>query len=353
LLSLAAVLHLGLVLTASLCLICFCFANYFYEGGITFYNSLLVDVSNSKSIGKISGLGVAIGYLGAICGLLLVEPLTQGKLIAGVTGREYAFLPTALLFLLFALPTFLWVREQRHPIAVSPDRESYWQRLKTSLKETRKYPGVLRFLVADFIVEDAIATTIAFMAVYSESVVGFQASDKIILFICSTGFAFLGSLFFGWLSDKIHSKRALIIALCGWVAVLTAAVVSNDKTQFYVIGGFVGIFLGAVWTTSRPLLNSLVPAEKLGQFYGLYTLSGRSAATIGPLIWGAVAYFGKPDQWLGNGALSFFQLFGITSTEELANAIHHRLALFSLLVIMLIGLIAMLRVPMIKIDKHP
>lgn len=345
LLSLAALAHLSLFATAVLTLICFACANYFYEGGLTFYNALLADVSTPSTIGRMSGLGVGIGYLGAILGLLAVSPLTEGKLIAGISGREYAFLPTAVLFLVFALPTFFWVKENRTGRAVSKTPESFLAGWRQTLKETRDYPGVLRFLIADYLIEDAIATLIVFMAVYAEAVAGFADSDKVLLFVFSTVFAFLGSMVFGWLADRIGPKHALLSAILAWVLVLGIAISVYKRFLFFVLGALVGILLGAVWTTSRPLLNALVPREKLGQFYGLYTLSGRAAATVGPLLWGLVALLGKADKPLGQGALAILDAVGIPITPALEASIHYRLALTSLLVIMAVGLVVFLKVP--------
>ncbi|MCX6833050.1 MAG: MFS transporter, partial [candidate division Zixibacteria bacterium] len=127
--------------------------------------------------------------------------------------------------------------------------------------------------------------------------------------------------------------------------VLAIGVIVSDKSTLYVVGGLVGMFLGAVWTTARPLLNSLVPAEKLGQFYGLYSLSGRSAATVGPLIWGLIALIGKHDMPLGRAALSALSSLGVNITENLTATIHYRLALASLLVAMLAGLVGFIKVP--------
>ncbi len=345
LLSLVAIMHLSVTVTAMLALLCFAGANFFYEGGSTFYNSLLADVSDESNVGKVSGIGVALGYAGAIAGLFLVVPFVNGTFSATMTGREYAFLPTGVFFLLFALPAFYWIRERRHTQAAGTEDESYLKRMRLTLKETRDYPGVLRFLISDFLVEDAIATTIVFMAVYAEAVVGFVEADKRILFISSTAFAFGGSFLFGYLTDWIKPKNALIIALIGWALVLSVGVVISSKTLLYFVGGFVGIFLGAVWTTARPLLNSLVPKEKLGQFYGLYSLSGRSAATVGPLIWGVIALIGKQDMPLGRMTLGLLSSLGVEITTNLQQTIHYRLALASLLIAMLAGLIGFIKVP--------
>ena len=345
LLSLTALTITDVTLLAILALLCFAAANYFYEGGLTFYNALLADVSDETNIGRVSGIGVAVGYLGAIVGLLLVLPITDGSLISGVEGREYAFLPTAVLFLIFALPISYWVRERPLVSAKPLVPETFLAGWKETLRESRRYPGVLRFLIADYLIEDAIATLIIFMAIYAEAVAGFVDADKVVLFISSTVCAFGGSLVFGWLADRIGGKRSLLLATLGWVVVLSAAVVLTSRTGFFILGGFVGVFLGAVWTTSRPLLNSLVPREKLGQFYGLYTLSGRAAATIGPLIWGLVALFGKADSWLGRSAIGLLEQVGVSHPEVYADSIHYRLAVASLLVVMLAGLLMLLKVP--------
>jgi MFS transporter, UMF1 family len=345
LLSLVAILHLGLTVTAALALLCFACANYYYEGGITYYNALLSDVSNPSNVGKISGIGVGLGYIGAIAGLWLAAPFVDGTLSSSMSGREYAFLPTAIFFLIFALPAFFWIKEREHTQPSPVAEENYFKRMSETLKETRDYPGVLRFLISDFLVEDAIATTIVFMAVYAEAVVGFAEAEKRILFLSSTAFAFAGSFLFGYLSDRIRPKNALIIALVGWVSVLAIGVGVSSKSILYVVGALVGMFLGAVWTTARPLLNSLVPAEKLGQFYGLYSLSGRSAATVGPLIWGLIALLGKHDMPLGRIALSTLSSLGVNITENLTATIHYRLALASLLIAMLAGLAGFIKVP--------
>lgn len=345
LLSLCALTVSNVTLVAFLTLACFAIANYFYEGGLTFYNALLADVSDESNVGRVSGIGVAFGYLGAIAGLLLVMPLTNGSIIPGVVGRQYAFLPTALLFLLFALPTSYWVKE-RKIVQVKPlVPETFLSGWKEALRESRHYPGVLRFLIADYLIEDAIATLIVFMAIYAEAVAGFVDADKVLLFVASTLFAFAGSLAFGWLSDRAGSKRSLLLAVGGWVLVLSAAIMLTSRTGFFMLGGFVGIFLGAVWTTSRPLLNSLVPREKLGQFYGLYTLSGRAAATVGPLIWGLVVLFGKADKPLGRFALKLLDWLGVGDVQTYAATIHYRLAIASLLIVMLLGLFLLLKVP--------
>ncbi|MCC6961971.1 MAG: MFS transporter [candidate division Zixibacteria bacterium] len=326
-------------------LVLFAAANYFYEGGLTFYNALISDVSTPENIGKISGLGTGIGYAGSLCGLLMVYPLSTLTIWPGVSGSVYTFLPTALLFALFAIPTFLWVKERPAVQGHIPARESFWVGLRRSLKETRDYPGLLRFMIGNFLIADAVNTVILYMSVYSQSAVGFVETDKLILFAVSTTVALFGSILFGYITDWLKAKTALMITAAGWVVCLLAASVAASKAVFFVIGGLVGIFLGAVWTTSRPLLNSLAPAEKLGQFYGVLSLCSKAAAIVGPLLWGLVVLFGKSDQPLGQVTLDWLGALGIGDPAALAGSIHHRLALVAQVVPMLIGLWVLRKLP--------
>ncbi len=339
----AALLPLGLVPMALITLTAFAFANYFFEGSLTYYNALLGEVSTPATVGKISGIGTGVGYAGSITGLLLVWPLTGLAIIPGVDGSVYTFIPTALLFGVFAIPIFLWVKEQR--LATVPIKEGFFAALGKSLRETRNYPGLLRFMIGNFLIADAVNTVILFMSVYSESVVGFQGSDKLILFIISTAVALIGSIRFGYLTDRIGAKSSLLLATGGWVVTLLAGVLATEKSTFFIIGGLVGVFLGAVWTTSRPWLNALAPAEKHGQFYGVYTLCSKAAAIFGPLIWGIVALVGKPDRFLGAWTLDLLAWFGVNATPALAGGIHHRLALLAQVIPMILGFLVLLKVP--------
>lgn len=264
---------------ALLALFLFGLANYFYEGGIVFYNSLLPEISKEVGMGKTSGLGVGLGYVGTIAGLYLVRPF-----VAGGT-RADAFIPTAVLFLIFSTPLFFLAWHTRHSrgTMVAP---SYSFNLWKILKETQQYPGLLRFLIADFLLEDSVVTIIIYMAVYMQKVYAIPDSVKTNYLALATTAAIAGAFLAGWATDKFGARRTLKLVFIGWLISLVAIAFAPNIRTFYILGGFIGLFLGATWTSSRPLLAELVPKEKLGQFFGLYSLSGRAAAIVGPILWG-------------------------------------------------------------------
>ena len=286
----------------------FAIANYAFQGSLVFYNALLPLVSTPATIGRVSGFGVALGYVGSIAGLLLVSPFVDGKVpftnieMPGLTagGRAAAFYPTAFFFALFAAPLFLRIRTDRAPgdeavtHGARPDLRRAARDVWQGLKDTARFPGVRRFLVANYLFVDAINTVILFMAVYAQEVMGMPDTVKIRFFIVATTGAVIGSLLLGRLTDRFGSRRVLSWVLVGWIVALSAVALTANTAVFWAAGILVGICLGGTWTTSRALLAGLTPPEAHGRFFGLYALSDKAAAVIGPLVWGLIVWLGKP-----------------------------------------------------------
>jgi len=313
-------------------IISFIIANYAYQGSLVFYNALLPYVCSERSIGRVSGYGVAIGYMGSIFGLLMVLPFVEGN-IYGIKvpfisggGSAAAFIPTALLFLVFSIPIFLFVREPRTSIPQKSKklniRESF-KKVIESITNTSKYPGVRRFLISKFFYEDAIQTIIIFMAVYAQKVVGFSKAETTTFFIAVIPSAIVGSVLFGVLTDHYGPKKTLTMVLYGWIICLGLVIATNEVWIFWLLGGLIGVFMGSTWTSARPLLITLVPQEMLGEFFGLYSFSGKVAAIIGPLIWA----------------------FTVENFESYGIVVQYKASVASLGILIVIGVIILRRVP--------
>ncbi len=282
---------IGLVNSLWLGLLFFMVANYAYQSGLIYYDSLLPAVSKPETQGRISGIGVAMGYAGAILGIVAVAPFVA----AG--GRSAAFLPTAVLFALFALPCFLFVKEKAKTQArgaaalfsLTQWRRATSQTLRT-LRHARRYEGLLRFLLARFLYTDAINTVILFMSVYAVRVAGFNDGEVQLLLIISTTFAVLGSLVYGQVVDRWGPKRSLNVVLAQWAVALLLAALSYDKTLFWLVGPIAGLSMGSTWVCDRVFLLRLSPPQHVGEFFGLYGLAGRFSSIFGPLLWGAIVF---------------------------------------------------------------
>ncbi len=347
-----------------LILLLFALSNFFYEGGIVFYNALLDTVSSRENVGRVSGFGVSLGYLGSIAGMVLVLPFVTGNLfglqipfIAG-GGKSSAFLPTAVFYALFSIPIFIFVRERiekessisapqsgsmqpgQNAAPPKPSLKSAYRDVWRSLKSTEKYPGLLRFLISDYFFEDAIATVILFMAIYIEKVLGMGDEDRTLFLIISTVFAMIGAYVLGHLADRFSPKKVLFGIVSGWILVLLGFAFNDSETAAWVFGPVVGIMLGGVWAVSRPLLMQLSPPEKLGEFFGLFSLSGRAAAIVGPLVWGSAVYLFEKKHLIGR---SLVDLWGLSDTA--ADKLPYRVAVLSLAIMMGVGLFIFRKVP--------
>lgn len=326
--------------------IMFIFANFAYVAAMPFYNSLLYSVSEGKEARFVSGFGVAFGYLGSIFGMIVVLPFVTGSMFGleipfiQAGGKSAAFMPTAVLFFLVSLPFFIWVHERQ---VISPDKVSIkkaygdvWE----GISRTKKYPGVLRFLIADYFFEDAVTVVILNIGLYCSIVIGFSDAELTNFLIVSTVSAVIGSFIIGHVSRTKPLKSVLGAIIWGWVFLLITFVFVENVVLIYILGSIVGILLGGLWTTSRPLLAELVPKEELGRFFGLFSLSGRAAAIVGPILWTIVVYLFNPERPLGQ-----FVIEALSVEEADQRAIPYKIGILTLVVMMLIGLYIFRKVP--------
>ncbi|MDX9857218.1 MAG: MFS transporter [candidate division Zixibacteria bacterium] len=333
-----------IVLTLAL----FMIANFSYEAGQPFYNALLYSVAEGRQARLVSGIGVSLGYVGSILGMILVLPFVTGELFGwdvpflDAGGKVAAFLPTAVLFFLFALPVFLWVRERPlelpGPMTIRAGYRDVWE----GIRETKKYPGVLRFLIADYFFEDAVATVIINIGLYCSLVIGMTDEEITLFLIVSTASAVIGSYVIGLISRAVSLKRLVRAIVVGWIAALLLFVAVENRTVIWLLGSVVGVLLGGLWTTTRPMLGELVPHDRLGRFFGLFSLSGRAAAVVGPLIWTAVVYLFHPAQPLGA------KVSDVLNLPPDSLWLPYKTAVLALALLMAIGLFIFRKVP----DTH-
>ncbi|MEW5796493.1 MAG: MFS transporter [Candidatus Zixiibacteriota bacterium] len=334
-------------------LVLFMVANFSYEAAMPFYNALLYSVADGRQARLVSGVGVAWGYVGSIVGMAFVLPFVTGDFFGHEIsfldggGKLDAFLPSAVLFFAFAMPCFIWVREKpSHAVARSSLSDAYrevWQ----ALRQTRKYPGVLRFLVADYFVEDAVATVILNIGLYLSIVLSMPEQQITTFLIISTITAVAGSFLVGFLAKHWSLHRMLPLVFSGWVIAFAAFVMTDHMPTVWVLGSLVGVLLGGLWTTTRPFLAEIVPRDELGKFFGLFSLSGRAAAVVGPLIWTLTVYLFSPEralgQWLG----------GILGLDSAGLArLPYKMGVLSLALMVLIGLLVFRGVPRTKESSH-
>ncbi len=273
-------------------LVFFAVANIFYQAGLIFYDSLLPEVSTEENRGRVGGLGVGIGYFGSIIGIavaFLLLPSTP-------QSEDYitVFRATALLFLLFSIPAFVFIRERPRRVGrfgADAVRRSFLE-IRQTARRAGRYPGLWRFLVGRVFYTDAANTLILFMGVYVQNELGFSSDNTQLLLLVGIITAIIGGLVWGVVVDRLGPKRTLNMVLLLWVLVLGLAVaipvLNLPPALFWIDAALSGIALGGTWSSDRPLMLRLSPPRYLGQFYGLYGMVGRFAAIVGPLMWGLI-----------------------------------------------------------------
>jgi len=291
----------------------FIIANFAYQSGNVFYDSLLTTISRFEIRGTVSGLGVAFGYVGSFAGIILIAP------IASNWGRVSTFMPTGVAFLLFSLPCYLFIKEtpSGKGLSVNLLKESYVQIYQT-IRQHSQHINLFRFIAARFLYVDAINTLLVFMAIYLTEVIGFNDSTIRVLLLTSTSSAIIGSFLYGRLTDYLGPKNTLFIILAQWIVVFIGLAATSSPLFIWAIGFLTGTALGGTWTADRTLLTRLAPPSQIGEFFGLYQLAGKFAAVIGPLIWGVT----------------------VESLTELGN-MRFRIAILALLINVVLGLLTL------------
>ena len=275
----------------------FIIANIGFAGGNVYYNAFLPEISTDKSIGRISGLGWALGYVGggALLAINLIMLKYPGWLgfPAGYFTVQDCFLSVALWWLIFSLPTFLFLRERAQK-SFAPFGKSYfsegYQRLRDTLRRIKTFRELTKFLVAYLIYNDGIETVIVMASIFGAQVLGMETGEIILFFLMIQGIAFFGSLIFGFLADSIGNKKAVLISLGIWSLIVVWAfslgIVWDKKTEYWILGVLAGMVMGGSQAASRSLQGIFTPDANSAEFFGFFAVSGKFASVFGPLIYG-------------------------------------------------------------------
>lgn len=279
-------------------LFAFIFANAAFQAGLQFYDALLPEVTTEENRGRISGIGVGIGYLGSYFAIGI-------GLVFGTENKPLLFGSIATAFLLLAIPCFLFVKERGNPnprpvFGLQMIKESTMKTVAT-LKGGAKYPGLLRFLLGRVFYTDAINTVISIMGLYTVNLAVASGLDEVagekraqLILLSAVTFAVIGGFVWGRMVDRIGPKRTLDAVLKLWVVTFIGAAsigIFGLPLEFlFAIAAMAGVALGGIWSADRPYMLRLTPPDRIGEFYGLYGMVGRFSAITGPLIWAAVAW---------------------------------------------------------------
>ena len=278
-----------------LALAAFGIANIGFELGMVFYNAFLPTIASAARIGRVSGYGWGVGYVGGlVCMVLALIGFVQPETPWFGLSKEAGFhiratnLLVAVWFAVFSVPLFLFVRER--PVSgVRFDIAGTFRELGHTFQQIRRFGEVVKFLIAKLIYNDGLVTIWAFGGIYAAGTFGMPLSEVIIFGIVLNVVAGVGALIFGFVDDKVGGKKTIMLTLFALTAATALAVWAPNKTWLWVAGVLVGIFGGPNQAASRSLMGRFVPSRHQTEFFGFYAFSGKITSFAGPILLGSAS----------------------------------------------------------------
>ncbi len=273
----------------------FIIANVAFEMANVFYNAFLPDIAPAHKIGRVSGYGWALGYIGGllclVVGLVLfVQPDPPLFGLNADTDAQYRAtnLLVAVWFTLFSLPLFLFVKDKKvdNPPPTRQLIKEAKQDLIRVFADVKQYRQVFRLLVARLVYNDGLVTIFGFGGIYATVVFGFTLDEVIVFGIALNLAAGIGAWAMGHLDDKMGGKITILISLVGLSVATIVAVLAQSVFWFWVSGIGVGLLAGPNQAASRSLLGRFTPKKHENEFFGFFAFSGKFTAFLGPFLLG-------------------------------------------------------------------
>jgi len=282
--------------TLVLAMLLLVFSNFCFGSGENLVAAFLPELAQGKSLGRVSGWGWSLGYLGGLLTLGLCLGYVTWAQAHGHEAREFVpvtMLITAAVFALASLPTFLVLKERARRAPVVPGENlarAAFARLAQTVRQAARYRDLARFLVCIVFYQAGVQTIIALAAIYAEQALGFTTKDTIALILVVNVTAAIGAFAFGSIQDRLGHVRTIALTLLLWIAVTLIAWSASGSGLFWVAANLAGLCLGSSQSAGRALVGYLSPADRRAEFFGLWGLSVKLSSILGPITYGSVTW---------------------------------------------------------------
>ena len=289
--------------------------NVFFEFAAVNNNAMLVQVSTPKTVGRVSGFGWGMGYMGGIVLLIILlagflfnfgDDAARGLLglptgeAGGSLDVRLAIVVAAVWFGIFALPLLFKVPEI--PRRFGAERigflDSYRLLWRTITALWRNNPNVLRFLLASAVFRDGLAAIFTFGAIIAAQVFGFTFTEVLLFGIAANVVAGVGTFIGGWVDDRFGAKAVIAFSLaCLVIGGSAVLFVGDAKIGFWIVGLFLCLFVGPIQSSGRSFLARITPAGREGEIFGLYATTGRAVSFLAPTLFGVAVAIAGDTRW--------------------------------------------------------
>ena len=291
-------------------------SNLFYSYGESLNAAFLPELARREAMGRVSGWGWSFGYFGGMLtlGLSLAYVLwAQGQGLPATHFVPVTMLITAAVYALASLVTFWLLKERAVPqtVALGGAAGTAWQRLLQTWHEARRFEDFMWLLACALFYQAGISVVIALAAVYAEQVLGFKQIDTMMLVFLVNIASAIGAFGFGYWQDRIGHRRALAFTLWGWIVMTLLAVAATTPTLFWVAAVIAGLCMGSSQSAGRAMAALFAPADRLAEFFGLWTFAVRLSAIIGPITSGLVTLMTAGNHRIAILSTGAFFAFGL------------------------------------------
>jgi UMF1 family MFS transporter len=292
-------------------------SNIFYSYGESLTAAFLPELARREALGRVSGWGWSFGYFGGMLtlGLSLAYVLwAQGQGIPATQFVPVTMLITAAIYGLASLLTFVLLKERAVPQPAAlhdSGLRASLARLAQTWRQVQVYRDFVWLLACAVSYQAGIAVVIALAAVYAEQVLGFKQTQTMMLIFMVNIASAVGAFAFGYWQDRIGHRRALAITLAGWIVMTILAVLATSAALFWVAAVVAGLCMGSSQSAGRAMAGAFAPADRLAEFFGLWTFAVRLAAIVGPVTYGLVTWAAAGNHRLGIVSTALFFVVGL------------------------------------------
>lgn len=257
-----------------------------YSASLVFYDAMLTDITEPERMDAVSSHGYAWGYIGSCIPFIvcLVIVLGAGNLGIGMqTSMILAFVITALWWLFSSVPLLRSYQQRYFAEAGTHVVKDSFKRLGRTFVELTKEKHIFIFLLAFFFYIDGVYTVIDMATAYGQAL-GLDSTGLLLALLVTQIVAFPAVLIFSRIIKNVRAEKIITVCIAAYFCIAVYAYWLDSQLDFWILAVLVGMFQGTIQALSRSYFAKIIPAEKAGEYFGIYDICGKGASVIGTAL---------------------------------------------------------------------
>ncbi|MGJ5818795.1 MFS transporter [Paludibaculum fermentans] len=292
----------------------FLVANLAFGCSVVIYNSFLNDVAPEEERDGVSSKGWGIGYLGGgillALNLLLFQKAESFGIDKGMAVR-ISLGSAGAWWAVFGMIPMIGIRNRKPQRTAAPGENIFakgFLQIFQTLKDMRRYPQTLTFLVAYLIYNDAIQAVITLAGQYGSDYLKIPLESLTLAILMVQFVAFGGAMLFNLLAKLLTAYRAVVLSLMIWTLLMCGVFIVKTTNDYFVAAALVAVVMGGSQALSRSLYSLMIPHGKEAEYFSLYEISDKGTSWLAPLLFGLMLQFTGSYQWAILSLVIFFLL---------------------------------------------